>query len=249
MKILFILFFSLASALYADAENISAAASVDRQVVNKESHYSQPWKVHKIAQDFNLLDVWEYPILADKSKGQDFFYFLKMLQQPSPDETGRFDSIKHLAARFLIFLRMHLGEILGLDKNINTLPIPGCRETSITDRLSLQDRNRSLALSELGLSHGDNNTWRIVYLFDNEMLSELSINPAHVLMHLGWVHKSGNLYTARLAVYAKPRGTFGNLYLRLIMPFRRAIIYPSLMEHVNNIWESNKQKEHKEVKK
>jgi hypothetical protein len=237
MKKIFVVLFLLVLNLHAHPENISYNYSNKLQEINNKSHYSQPWKVHEIAQDFILIDVWEYPILADNSKDQDFLFFLKMIQKPPPDKVNRSVSSKFLAAGLLISLRMYLGKILGLDKNINTLPIPGCHETSIKERLSMKDLKRSLALSELGISDSDNETWRIVYLYEDEMLTELSIDIVHVLMHLGWVHKSGNFFTAQLAVYAKPRGMIGNLYMKLIMPFRRVIIYPALMENVKNTWE------------
>lgn len=237
MKKIFVILFLLVLNLHAHPENISANYSNKLQEINNKSHYSQPWKVHEIAQDFMLLDVWEYPILADNSRDQDFLFFLKMIKKPPADKVNRSVSIKFLAAGFLISLRMCLGKILGLDKNINTLPIPGCQETSIKERLSMEDLKRSLALLELGISDSDNETWRVVYLYEDEMLTELSIDFVHVLMHLGWVHKSGNFFTAQLAVYAKPRGMIGNLYMKLIMSFRRFIIYPALMENVKNTWE------------
>jgi len=239
MKRVLALLSSLVLLQFAHAGNLNSANSFELPQENNQSHYSQPWKVHEIAQDFELLDVWEFPILADSSRGQDFLFFLRMMQQPPPENVNRFASVKLLAARLLVSLRMFLGEVLGLDKNINTLPIPGCQETSLKDRLSIEDRKRSIDLSELGIADSDSDTWRIVYLYEDEMLTELSIDFAHALMHLGWVHKSGNYFTARLAVYAKPRGMLGNCYLKLIMPFRRAIIYPSLMENVKNIWEHN----------
>ncbi len=237
MKKIIVVLFLLVLKLHVHPENISANYSNNLQEINNKSHYSQPWKVHEIAQDFILLDVWEYPILADNSKDQDFLFFLKMIQQPLPTKVNRSVSIKFLASGLLISVRMFLGKILGLDKNINTLPIPGCKETSIKERLSAKDRERSLSLSKLGISYSDNETWRVVYLYEDEMLTELSIDVVHVLMHQGWVHKSGNFFTARLAVYAKPRGMIGNLYMKLIMPFRRIIIYPALMENVKNTWE------------
>ncbi len=237
MKKIFIVLFLLVLKVDTHPENISANYSNKLQKINNKSHYSQPWKVHEIAQDFILLDVWEYPILADSSKDQDFLFFLKMIQKPPPDKVNRSVSIRFLAAGLLVSLRMFLGKILGLDKNINTLPIPGCKETSIKERLSTEDRKRSLSLSKLGISDSDKETWRVVYLYEDEMLTELSIDVVHVLMHLGWVHKSGNFFTAQLAVYAKPRGMMGNLYMELIMPFRRVIIYPALMENVKNTWE------------
>ena len=238
-----VLFFLLVLAPVAQTERISSANSLELPQESNQSHYSQPWKVHEIAQDFELLDVWELPILADSSRGQDFLFFLRMMQQPPPENVNRFASVKLLAARWLVSLRMFLGEVLDLDKNLNTLPIPGSQETSLKDRLSIEDLKRSIDLSELGIADSDSDVWRIVYLYEDEMLTELSIDFAHALMHLGWVRKSGNYFTARLAVYAKPRGVLGNCYLKLIMPFRRAVIYPSLMENVKNIWEHNNNEE------
>ena len=220
-----ILIFSLAIVFFVHAQNI-----------HKETHYSHPWKVHEIAKDFELLDVWEFPILAAKTKNQDFSFFLKVLQQPPKNNVRSFFSLRYLIARSLVFLRVYLGEIFGLDKKINSLPIPGSIETSIKDRLSFEDQKRSLA--ESSEEDGDNEgLWRTVYLYENELLIELSNDTVHALMHLGWVHKSGNIFTARLAIYAKPRGNLGMLYMKLIMPFRQLIIYPALMEDVKNRWE------------
>jgi hypothetical protein len=132
-----------------------------------------------------------------------------------------------------------LGGIFGLDKNVNSLPIPGCKETSLKDRLSEEDLERSLAES-VGEEDQGKFTWRTVYFYENEMLTELSNNTVHVLMHWGWIHKSGNYFTTQLAVYAKPRGNLGEFYMKLIMPFRHAVIYPVLMEEVKKKWEELK---------
>ena len=220
-----ILIFSLAIVFFVHAQNI-----------HKETHYSHPWKVHEIAKDFELLDVWEFSILADKTQNHDFSFFLKVMQQSSKQSVRSYFSIKYLIARFLVSLRVFLGEMFGLDKNINSLPIPGSTETSIKDRLSVEDRKRSLV--ESSEERAQNNAiWRTVYLYENEMLTELSNDTVHTLMHLGWVHKSGNYSTAQLAVYAKPRGNLGIFYMKLIMPFRHVIVYPAMMEEVKKRWE------------
>jgi SAM-dependent methyltransferase len=203
----------------------------------KKKHYSQPWKVHEIAQDFELLDVWEIPILADKTKDQDFSCFLEVMRSSALEDTYRFFSIRHLAARFLVALRMYLGETFDLDKNINSLPIPGSYETSMRERLSAADLKKSLADS-IGEGTQTEGIWRTVYLYENEMLTEHSNDTVHALMHLGWVHKYGNYYTAQLAVYAKPRGNFGEFYMQLIMPFRRVIVYPTMMEEIKKRWDT-----------
>ncbi|UCE40120.1 MAG: DUF2867 domain-containing protein [Candidatus Aminicenantes bacterium] len=203
----------------------------------KKKHYAQSWIVHDIAKDFKLLDVWEFPILADKTKNQDFFYFRKVMQSMAPENPGSFFSLKYLTARFLVALRVYLGETFDLDKNINTLPIPGSTEISMRERLSAADLKKSLADS-IGEGIQTDDIWRTVYLYENEMLFEHSNDTVHALMHVGWVHKYGNYYTAQLAVYAKPRGDFGELYMQLIMPFRQVIVYPTLMEEVKRRWDA-----------
>lgn len=203
----------------------------------RKKHDSYPWKVHEIAQDFELLDVWEFPLLADKTRNQDFSYFRKVMQFPDLEIVRPLFSLRYLFARFLVNLRVYLGETFGLDKNVNCLPIPGSKEISIKERLSLEDQKRSLAdtLSEGAPNEG---IWKTVYLYENEMLAEHSNDTVHALMHVGWVHKYGDYDTAQLAVYAKSRGRFGEFYMRLIMPFRQAIVYPTMMKEAKKRWEA-----------
>jgi ankyrin repeat protein len=219
-----------------------AAESGENELINllsdtKKTHYSHSWKVHEIAKDFELLDVWEFPLLADKTQNQDFSFFLKVMRQPPKKSLSSFFSFRHLIARFLVAFRLYLGEMFGLDKNINSLPIPGSKESSIKERLSIEDQKRSLAESSEEEAH-NTGIWRTVYRYENEMLIELSNDTVHTLMHLGWVHKSGNFFTAQLAVYAKPRGNLGTFYMKLIMPFRHVIVYPAMMEEVKKRWEA-----------
>jgi hypothetical protein len=226
MRRISFIFFSLALVFSGQTQNI-----------HTKTHNSHPWKVHEIAKDFELLDLWEFPILADKTRNQDFSLFLKIMQQLPKNSVTGFFSIRHLTARFLVFLRVYLGEMFGLDKNINSLPIPGSSETSIKERLSVEDQKRSLAeTSEEGTQ--TEGIWRTVYLYENEMLTEHSNDTVHALMHFGWVHKYGNYYTAQLAVYAKPRGNLGDFYMKLIMPFRHVIVYPVMMEEVKKRWDA-----------
>jgi hypothetical protein len=228
MKRAAILLFPLAIVFFVRAQNI-----------DKKTHYSHPWKVHEIAQDFELLDVWEFPVKAEKTQIQDFSLFMKAMQQPSKPSVRSYFSIKYLMARFLVLLRVFLGETLGIDRNVNSLSIPGCNETSLKERLSVEDRDRSLTESS-GSGAQEEGIWRTVYLYEKEILIEHSNNTVHALIHGGWVHKSGNYFTAQLAVYAKPRGNLGEFYMRLIMPFRRSIIYPVIMEEFKKRWEERK---------
>jgi hypothetical protein len=207
------------------------------QNIPTKTHRSQSWKVHEIAKDFVLLDVWEFPILADKTRNQDFSSFLKIMRQPPKNSVAGFFSLRHLAARFLVSLRVYMGEIFGLDKNINSLPIPGCEETSMKERLSVEDLKKNIADS-IGEGIQDKGIWQTVYLYENEMLTEHSNDTVHVLMHFGWIQKSGNYFIPQLTVYAKPRGKWGEFYMKLIMPFRHVIVYPAMMEEVKKKWDA-----------
>lgn len=208
-----------------------------KEVLSFENHYKYPWMVHKIAKDFLLLDLWEFPIMADPAQKQDFLFFLKVLQRKNNFQIWNYLSPRYLAAGFLIILREIMGKIFNLDTNMNVLPIPGTHQKSVKERLSKKDLKNNLARKFAGeKKDNEQSGFHFVYLFENEALLELSINPVHVLMHCGWVEKENGFFTARLAVYAKPRGNFGKSYLKMIMPFRRYIIYPVMMEVVKTKW-------------
>lgn len=208
-----------------------------KEVLSFEHHYKYPWMVHKIAKDFQLLDLWEFPILADPAQKQDFHLFLKVLQRKNNFQLRNFLSPRFLAVGFLIMLRGVLGKIFNLDANMNTLPIPGSHQKSVKERLSKKDMEANLATYFMeGKKNNGTSGFRLAYLFAREALWEISINPVHALMHFGWVEKESGFYTARLAVYAKPRGNFGKFYLEMIMPFRRYIIYPEMLEVVKKKW-------------
>jgi len=191
--------------------------------VSNDIHNEHPWVVRRIAGDFELWDVWEFPLRADNSESEDFNSFCQVYK----------DSFKELSglASFLFKLRQRLGKVFGLDKNMNTLPIPGCEETSVRSRLSEEDEKRNRE------AIGDLPPFQTVYLFEDERLDELSNDTVHGLMHIGWVKKEDRHYTARLAVYVKPRGRSGKMYLKLIEPFRHLIVYPAIMKMVRTKWE------------
>ena len=226
------------------AGNLYNMPGTKNGALDKKKHYDYSWKVHEIAKDFKLLDVWEFPILADKSKGQNLALFLKIVQDKQKYDLKNGVSSRLLMAGFLVVLRNIMGKIFSIDKDVNTLPIPGCKETSLRERLSREDQEKNLAEQEIK-GNEQKRGFRVVYLYENECLWELSNNTVHALMHLGWVHKYDNYFTAQLAVYAKTRGWWGYLYMKLIMPFRRHIIYPVMMNYVKTKWETYFKKEKK----
>jgi hypothetical protein len=200
-------------------------------MINKENHFGRSWKVNEIANDFILWDVWEIPIVATNSINENFQSFYRIAL-----ETFTKMQRNTTLVSFLFTLRYWLSKVFPLDKNINTLPIPGCQETTIKTRLNGKDLEKSKA----GKAIKGNNTnleFRPVYLFENESLHELSNDTVHALMHVGWIKKKENYYTATLAIYIKPRGIYGRTYLKLIEPFRHHIVYPAMMKVMKAQWQ------------
>jgi hypothetical protein len=78
--------------------------------------------------------------------------------------------------------------------------------------------------------------FQLVYDRERERLLEFSNGSLHGLLHLSWACKSGTLHAPRMAVYVKPRGCFGRLYLALIYPFRLLVVYPAIMRASQRRW-------------
>ncbi|HEY9207287.1 MAG TPA: DUF2867 domain-containing protein [Candidatus Methanoperedens sp.] len=200
-------------------------------MINKETHLARSWKVNTIANDFILWDVWEIPIAANNSKTENFqaFYGIAF-------ETFRKMQTKTTLVSILFTLRFWMDKIFPLDRNINTLPIPGCWETTVKIRLSSQDLEKSKAGKAIKVNNTDLE-FRPVYLFEDESLHELSNDTVHGLIHIGWIKKNDNYYKATLAIYVIPRGIYGKVYLKLIEPFRRYIVYPGMMKAIKEQWQ------------
>jgi len=102
-----------------------------------EEHLKHTWLVSELAPDFELLDVWRYPIEIDESVPLErFIDFMQSSQRDLASSRG--------AAGALFRLRAILGKMFGWDgddkKSTPALPIPGCTEISLRDRMSDADR-------------------------------------------------------------------------------------------------------------
>lgn len=75
----------------------------------------------------------------------------------------------------------------------------------------------------LGLDRGSPG-FTLVYAEAEEHLHRIDNRTVSAFLHLSLVGRR-----PRLAVYVRPHGWLGRWYLRGIDPFRRAIIYPSLL--------------------
>lgn len=196
--------------------------------VPNDVHQSRGWVMSRIAKDFDLLDVWELPVEGER---EELATFLEQMATFDPLQGGA------LPSRFLFWVRQQLGDLLGWDGG-EPRPIPGCIETSLRDRLpeDLADApGVEYRLSELAEG------FQPLFRTDDEWAAEISNATVHGVLQVTWVEREEGTYGANLAVYVKPRGLLGGAYLRLIDPFRHLVVYPALLRHVGQRWESRTQ--------
>ena len=128
-------------------------------------------------------------------------------------------------ARALLDLRLFLGRVFSLE----TAP-RGADAASFASRLTDEDRARSSVIP--GTAEG---LFRVVYRFENEQLLELQNRTAHAAAVSALVNTTAG-YRYYFAVYVANSGWFTRVYMALIDPFRRWIIYPALLNGVRTTW-------------
>lgn len=195
-------------------------------------HEAQPWRIHEIVSDFTLEDVWALPA---RGGAGDFAEFLAVTTSMDPAHSD------NAPTRFLWKLRDRLGAWFGLGRITappdeasgagGGLRIPGTEETSVAGRLP--DDLRGTAA---GVDFGSV-PFVPLYLTDTEAAAEISNQTVHGVAHLAWVERGDGHYQGQMAVYVKPRGTFGRGYMALIKPFRYWIVYPALMRQFERTWD------------
>ncbi len=208
------------------------------------AHRARPWRVHTLAPDFELLDLWELPLDADPARGETFADFLGMFVTTGATSTPvyslrprSFGDVLHLVrlgvAGGLFALRGLLGRLFVLDDDDGTRPIPGRRESRVRTRLEAADHARDLGLLPARYA----GAFETVYGFADEALFEIANRTIHALLHLSWVETPCGRRRVVLAVYVKSRGVGSRAYLALIRPFRHAIVYPAWIEHLMRTWQ------------
>jgi hypothetical protein len=185
------------------------------------AHEAHPWVIAKIAPDFKLLDVWALPV---RGGPDDFDAFVE--QMASLDATN----FGPVVVRVLFRIRLRLGAWFGWDDATKKRSIPGRSETSLAARLphSLRGSAKPLAAE----------AFTPLYRTDDEWAAEVSNDTVHGVLHLAWIEDGDGRYRAQMGVYVKAHGRFGEIYLKLIAPFRHFIVYPALMRHIGRVWET-----------
>ena len=175
-----------------------------------------PLRVHDFLAGVPLHDVWAVDLPRARS-GITLDEFLRTtsacLPSPSP------------VVRALLNIRLFVGRLLGWDRE----PAATAWET-FTTRLTTVDRSKSLVLA--GKREG---LFRVVYRFENEQLLELINRTAHAAA-LSALVEMANGYRFYFGVYVRSVSRFTPIYMALIDPFRKLVVYPSLLRSIGAKW-------------
>jgi hypothetical protein len=128
--------------------------------------------------------------------------------------------------RGLFALRALLGRLCGWDAERHTHP-----ERSSLHRLS-SDITRRSALPP-GARDGP---FRILYMLERESLAEVRNATVHAFL-ASVLTETPCGYRLYWAVYVQPVSRLTPLYMALIAPFRRYIVYPALLRRIRRAWE------------
>ena len=196
----------------------------------KSAYTSRPWRVHELAGDFQLEDVWALPTPG----GPDDL--ARLVQQFT--SRNEVDNEFPVVFRALFALRWKLGKLFGWDKPGSGV---GERVRSLRERLpaDLLEVPRGPDLHAVpGRTEVEGPpVFSSVYQTHDEWVAELSNKTVHSLMHIGWVpDDSGGGYHAQMAVLVKPNGLLGKVYMAAIKPFRRVLVYPMLLRSIGRSW-------------
>ncbi len=178
-------------------------------------HTARPWRIHEIAKDFRVLDVWALPTPGGPD---DFPHLVRLMATFDPAETSP-------VVRALFAIRWTLGRVFGLDGQEAGL---GTRVRSLRDRLpaDLADTPTDF----------DANLFTPLYVGDDEFALEIANQTVHGVMHVGWVPTGTGGYGGQMAVLVRPNGALGVAYLAAIAPLRHLVVYPLMMRDIGRGW-------------
>jgi Protein of unknown function (DUF2867) len=184
----------------------------------KSEHTSRPWRIHEIAGDFRLEDVWALPTPGGPD---DFPRLVELIASRGPSRSSS------VPVRALFAIRWKLGSLLRWDDPAAGL---GSRVPTLRGRLpeDLRDGPSGPASDELPFSP--------LYLTGDEWALETANRTVHGVLHLGWVQEAAGGYRGQMAVLVKPNGLLGTAYMAAIAPFRHLLVYPSMLGGLGRAW-------------
>ena len=174
-------------------------------------------EVHGLLADVPLHDVSALD-LPGGGPGRTISEVRRLVGVERAGDSGR-------AVRGLFALRSAIGRTFGWDRE----EASHARE-SYVDRVGPGLRARSEV--EPGTSDG---TFRQLYVLPSELLGEIRNATVHAFSCMA-LRETASGYRLYWAIYVKPVSRFTGLYMAAIEPFRRFVVYPSILRRVREKW-------------
>jgi Protein of unknown function (DUF2867) len=181
------------------------------------AHTSQPWRIHELAHDFRVEDVWQLPC---RGGPQDFPRLVQLIVSQDVSKS------RSRSVRALFAVRTQLGALLGWDD-----PAVAARfgTASLHNRLPVE-------LQSATPPEFRARPFTPLYLAADEFAAELANRTVHGVLHIGWVPDGTGVFRGQMAVLVKPHGLLGIAYMNAIRPFRHLIVYPATMRAWERAW-------------
>ena len=200
--------------------------------IDTADHADPSWHIHEAAHDFDLIDAWRLPA---EGAYDDFAALPELFLS-----TDFADNDESKASNFLFAARLKLGELFGWDDH-DPLPIPGCEELSLRERLSPELAATADEIDTRAPAPDEESPgFALVYQTDTEAAMELSNSTVHAVVHLAWVPAGDDHYVGQMGIYVKTRGSLGRYYMPAIAPFRHYVVYPGIMRRIESAWKERR---------
>lgn len=189
--------------------------------VPPDAHTSMPWRIHAIAPDFRLEDVWQFP---GGDGPEDMARIAELVAAYDPAHSSS------AAVRLLFAARWRIGAVFGWDDPGTGI---GSRVPTLADRVPTDlRRNPGPTFAALPFTP--------LYLTTDEFAAEIANRTMHGVMHLGRVPDATGGSRVQMAVLVKTNGLFGDAYMAAIKPFRYLLVYPAILREAQQIWERDR---------
>ncbi len=195
--------------------------------VSSQEFERLPLRVHTFLAGVPLHDVWVIDLPRWRA-GVTLNEFLRTTGNCELNTCGcsKSSSLFTLSplVRMLLDIRLFVGRLFGWD----------CEPTATaTFATRLTDTDRSRSHVAPGTRDG---YFRVVYRFENEQLVELINRTAHAAA-LSALVETATAYRFYFGVYVRSVSRLTPFYMALIDPFRKLIVYPSLLRSVRARWD------------
>src|SRR5262245_18909864 len=196
-----------------NAASVRQRPGNDAVRVTPEEYKGIDLRAHSLLAGVPLHDVWAVD-LSRSSPGRTIVDLRALL-------SGENLRSANPAVSFLFGLRGWLGRVFRWDREP-----PRASGESFLHRLKTTDRECSLVAP--GTREGP---FRVLLVSPRESISEIQNATVHAFSVFALQERASG-YRLYWAIYVQPVGRITSWYMRLIDPFRRAIIYPAVLRYI-----------------